>query len=78
MSDPRWHTEVDRGRCVGSGMCVSMAPTHFRLDQGRARTLRDDATAPDESIVDVAESCPAEAITVRDAASGRLVAPQDV
>ena len=31
----RWHVEVDRGVCIGSGMCVNHAPDGFRLDSAR-------------------------------------------
>ncbi|KOG89741.1 ferredoxin, partial [Streptomyces varsoviensis] len=29
MTD-RWHVEVDRGVCIGSGMCAAAAPDGFR------------------------------------------------
>ncbi|WP_239396340.1 ferredoxin [Frankia sp. CiP3] len=54
--------EVDRGVCIGSGICVGSAPAFFRLDGGRAR-VRDDAP-PDQTVLDVADSCPVEAISV--------------
>lgn len=31
----RWQVEVDRGVCIGSGMCVNHAPDGFVLDSAR-------------------------------------------
>lgn len=70
-----WRVTVDRDRCIGSGMCVGMAPGHFVLAAGKSRPTVD-TTAPAEVVTDAAESCPAEAIAVRDDADGRLIAPE--
>ncbi|CCH28755.1 ferredoxin [Actinosynnema sp. NPDC047251] len=67
----RWSLEVDRDTCVGSGMCVSIAPDHFRLDAGTAEPV-DGSVDPDDAVLEAAESCPMEAILVRDAAGERL------
>nr|MDT0661359.1 ferredoxin [Micromonospora sp. DSM 115978] len=61
-----WRIEIDPGRCVGSGSCAGLAPAHFRLVDGYA--------TPVTEVVDAADFCPVEAITVRDSA-GDLVAP---
>jgi ferredoxin len=58
---------------MGTSGCVFTAPDHFELDGGVARPVAD-LTAPHGDVLDAAESCPAEAITVRDAA-GALLAP---
>ncbi|MFD9293055.1 ferredoxin [Streptomyces sp. NPDC060030] len=61
-----WTTEVDRGLCMGSGMCAGMAPDLYALDdEDRARPVRD-RMAPDDRALDAADSCPASAILVRD------------
>lgn len=70
-----WRVEVDQHKCIGSGMCVASAPEQFRLAGRRAESLREDGVDPDEAVLDAAESCPAEAITVRDTAGGELLAP---
>lgn len=71
----QWRIAVDRRTCVGSGMCAALAPEHFRLEENRSRPVRELAD-PDDRVIDAAESCPTEAITVRDA-GGRLVAPEE-
>jgi ferredoxin len=71
--DEHWKVAVDQGACLGSGVCAATAPRHFRLEGGKSRPLQEEI-APDDVVLDVAETCPAEAITVRDA-SGRRIAP---
>jgi ferredoxin len=68
-----WKITVDRDACLGSGICAGTAPRHFRLDDGRSRAIREDIE-PDDIVLDVADTCPAEAITVHDGA-GRRLAP---
>ncbi|MFE7118535.1 ferredoxin [Streptomyces sp. NPDC057654] len=73
----RWHVEVDRGVCIGSGMCVSTAPEAFRLDAARQShpvTAERDAS---ESVLAAAESCPVEAITITELPSGEAVFPPE-
>jgi ferredoxin len=68
-----WKVTVNRNACLGSGVCAATAPRHFRLDDGKSRTIQDDIE-PDDLVLDVANTCPAEAISVNDAA-GRRLAP---
>ncbi|GAA4017538.1 hypothetical protein GCM10022247_46080 [Allokutzneria multivorans] len=74
MSDS-WLVTVDQN-CIGSGMCAGAAPDHFELMDGYARAIKDEVD-PDEAVIDAAESCPVEAILVKHAASGEVVAPTD-
>jgi ferredoxin len=66
-----WKITVNRETCLGSGLCAGSAPNHFRLDDGRSRAIQEDIE-PDDDVLDVADMCPAEAITVYDAAGHRL------
>ncbi|SHF43918.1 ferredoxin [Streptoalloteichus hindustanus] len=76
MSGQRWSVEVDREACIGSGMCAGSAPAFFELVDGRSRPLRAEVDADDE-VLGVAESCPVEAILVRDVATGAQLAPEE-
>jgi ferredoxin len=69
--DERWKVTVNRDACLGSGVCGGTAPRHFRLDDGKSRALQEDIE-PDDIVRDVADTCPAEAITVHNAAGHRL------
>ncbi|MEU7974250.1 ferredoxin [Micromonospora sp. NPDC049089] len=71
-----WRIGVDSGRCIGTSICAGTAPEHFRLVDGRSTPLTD-VVAPDDVIVDAADSCPVEAITVHDVTDDRLIAPQE-
>lgn len=72
---PEWTVRVDRDACIGSGMCAGSAPDYFRLDGGRSQPVAE-RVRPDDDVRYAAESCPMEAITVRDAATGEQVAPE--
>lgn len=69
----RWRVAVDKDTCIGSAVCVGIAPGRFALD---ARQRSEPAAAeidPDEAVRDAAASCPAEAISLVDADSGERV-----
>ncbi|MEW2428601.1 ferredoxin [Micromonospora sp. NPDC047644] len=70
-----WRVGVDSGRCIGTSICAGTAPEHFRLVDGLSTPLADVVT-PADVILDAADSCPVEAITVHDA-DDRLIAPQE-
>lgn len=70
-----WRISVDQRLCIGSGLCAASAPDHFRLADNRSRPVRELVDAQDV-VLDAAECCPAEAITVIDVAVGRLLAPR--
>jgi ferredoxin len=69
-----WRISVDRDACLGSGLCAGSAPRYFRLDDGRSRPVTE-VIEPDDVVLDAAELCPAEAITVTDA-DGTVLAPE--
>ncbi len=69
-----WKVTVNREACLGSGVCAATAPRHFRLQDGKSRTLREHIE-PDQLVLEVADTCPAEAITVHDTA-GHQLAPE--
>ncbi|MGW3248565.1 ferredoxin [Streptomyces sp. NPDC001070] len=69
-----WQIDVDAHTCIGTGSCAGIAPGHFELRDGTSCPLHPTAE-PDELLIDAAESCPVEAITIRDASTGELIAP---
>lgn len=60
-----WKLSVDPRRCIGSGMCISIAPRDFALDSGRA-VPRHESAEPSDELVDAWESCPQSALVFRD------------
>ncbi|MFE7353084.1 ferredoxin [Streptomyces sp. NPDC057543] len=63
-----WNVRVDPQLCQASGMCAGTVPEVFALDGEHAR-VRADGTEPDERVLDAADICPAQAITVHDGKS---------
>ncbi|MDX2848529.1 ferredoxin [Streptomyces sp. PA03-3a] len=71
----RWHIEVDRGVCIGSGMCVNSPPGGFTLDSARPRggpghRRRGGAAGG-------GGGCPVEAISIALGDSGEAVFPPE-
>ena len=60
---------VDRDRCAGNGVCESIAPAVFQLDDSGILTLLHD-TAVDETekakMTEAVRSCPALALSVEE------------
>jgi ferredoxin len=64
-SRPRVH--VDRGVCVGAGLCVLAAPGVFDQEDGDGLVvvLVDDALDdPDDAVREAARRCPSGALTL--------------
>ncbi|MFF2961024.1 ferredoxin [Streptomyces sp. NPDC057963] len=73
----RWSVEVDRGVCIGSGMCVNHAPGGFALDSARQSRPSSPETDANEQVLAAAEGCPVEAITITLTGSGEAVFPPE-
>lgn len=58
--------DVDRGRCTGIGICESIAPDHFELqDDGSLAIL--DPTVPEDApdqVMAAVEGCPAGSLRI--------------
>ncbi|MFJ9243934.1 ferredoxin [Streptomyces sp. NPDC101776] len=74
MAD-RWTVTVDKRVCVRTGLCVAAAPEEFRLDEDGQGRARSESLPASEEVLEVAESCPIEAIGIVDARSGERVFP---
>ena len=55
---------VDHELCVGSGMCVAVAPQVFRLNEERQAEVVEGDDIPLALAVEAADNCPVGAITV--------------
>ena len=53
--------EVDRDACIACGLCVSVAPEVFRLENG-ASIAYNPHGAPEEKIQQCIDGCPVTAI----------------
>ncbi|MGW1711910.1 ferredoxin [Streptomyces sp. NPDC002156] len=78
MTAGRWSVEVDKRVCVRTGLCVASAPEEFELDEGGQGRARSETLPASEAVLEVAESCPIEAIGITDADTGERVFPPDL
>jgi ferredoxin len=70
-----WQVAVDPDKCMGTGLCIGARPDRFVLDGKQSRPQQAEVE-PDDELLDLAEGCPTEAITVH-AADGTLLAPEE-
>lgn len=72
MTHPRWQggagvkTVVDRGLCIGCGLCERECPEVFRIaEDGLAYAIDDEPSAETYADIEVCvELCPVSAISV--------------
>jgi ferredoxin len=74
MSKGGWRVEVDHTKCMGTGLCAGTRPDRFQIVGGLSHPVQGHIE-PDDELIDVADSCPTEAISIWDA-SGKLLAPE--
>ncbi len=58
--------KVERDLCIGVGNCVAFAPTVFKLDEETKAVILDPSSVDDDTLLEAAESCPAQAIIIED------------
>ena len=77
---------VDQGKCLGAMSCVALAPEVFALDVSQLglRRKRDEplgmrdvmkGEVDSETVIRAAQSCPYQAIHLKDAATGEEIVP---
>jgi ferredoxin len=57
---------VDRALCEGLGNCVVAGPTVLQLDKEGKAVVTDPSSVNDDKLVEIAESCPLNAIIIED------------
>lgn len=77
MSETKWNVTVDKDLCIGSGGCVLRAPEAFELDVTRQSCPRAEVMAASDEVLDAAENCPVEAITIVEEGTGTVVFPPE-
>ncbi|AJC58752.1 putative ferredoxin [Streptomyces sp. 769] len=68
---------VDRGVCIGSGLCAGTAPERFRLDAARQSHPVEPEAEAAVGVLAAAEGCPVEAIAITAVESGEAVFPPE-
>lgn len=67
---------VDRTRCAACDLCRENAPNTFYIDGEAKATVKDPSGDPRDTIIAAAESCPMDAISVRDGDTGEVLVPR--
>jgi ferredoxin len=57
---------INRHECCGNGQCAEIAPDVFAVDKHHKSTILDPDAAPLELLIEAAEACPCQAITIED------------
>lgn len=59
---------VDFGKCTGLGICESVAPEFFEVnDEGNLELLKEDITDDElQSVEEAVAGCPTEALRIED------------
>ena len=65
---------VRRSECCGNAECVEIAPAVFALDSHNKSVVLDPEAASREVLLEAAEACPCQAITIEDD-EGNLLFP---
>ena len=61
--------------CVGTGTCRRLLPAVFGADAERRSVVLRSPVPDDDAVREALESCPVEAISARDAATGEHLFP---
>ena len=67
---------VDRDLCIGAASCVGVAPEVFELDADDKSVVINPEGADDETIVQAAQACPQDAISLKDKETGQQIYPE--
>lgn len=71
----RYKILIDRDACDGDRLCSEIAPGTFEMDdEGKVRVI-DPQGDPAEDILEAAQRCPLQGITLLDADTGMKVWP---
>jgi ferredoxin len=65
-----FQVEIDLDKCVGSRICVAIAPKAFQLNKDGQACVRRDTDEAIAAIRTAAEACPVSAISLREVGDG--------
>ena len=67
---------VDEDECIGDSLCCAEAPGTFEMVDDKAKVLAE-ITDDEATILEAAEACPVDAITVINEETGEQLYPKD-
>jgi ferredoxin len=71
---PNLRIVVDRRKCAGEAICVGIAPEVFDLDDEQIAIVINPEGADHDTIMEAAQACPQDAISVIDVDTGERLA----
>jgi ferredoxin len=69
--------EVDRDACIGDGACCNDAPETFEMDDEDKAVVKPDSSDSRDTILEAAQNCPTDAISVEDKETGKKLYPEE-
>jgi ferredoxin len=60
----KFEIHLDAGLCIGSGLCLGIAPEHFEAGPDHRTVLRASVAEANDALNDAAACCPVEAIRI--------------
>jgi ferredoxin len=71
-----WKIVVDETTCIGCQTCAEVAPKTFRMRDDNIAELITPPGDDDETIMNGAQSCPVDAISIADQDTGQKLWPK--
>lgn len=72
----KFKIEIDRDLCIGDGACCGEAPNTFEMDADNIAIVKDTEGHTPEEILQASQTCPVDAIKLKDASTGEQVWPK--
>ena len=72
----KYSIEIDRDNCIGDGACCEVAPDTLELDDESIAVVTNPEGNSDDEIMEAAQSCPTDAIILKDNESGEQAWPE--
>lgn len=60
----QFEIHLDADLCIGSGLCLGIAPEHFAAGPDHRTVARTPVAAADDALHDAVACCPVEAISI--------------
>ncbi|MCD6225599.1 ferredoxin [bacterium] len=57
--------KIDKGKCIGCGTCVALAPDYFQIGaDNKAELIKEEVADNEEAVKNAVANCPMKAISL--------------